>query len=96
MLLTMNKGSGVFRTSSPSQASQDEYAVRDFVTSEREGRGWGENEIISNGENTADIKEKHGNGNINNIATYKGERLEGKFFSRNVISKPKSPFCLSV
>ena len=95
MLLTMNRGSGVFRTSSPSQASQDEYAVRDFVTSEMEG-GRGENEIISSAENTADIKENYGNGNINNIATYKGERLEGKFVSRNVISKLKSPFCLSV
>ena len=59
-------------------------------------RGRGENEIISSAENTADIKEKHDNGNINNIATYKGERLEGKFVSRNVISKLKSPFCLSV
>ena len=50
MLLTMNKGSGVFRTSSPSQASQDEYAVRDFVTSDGVGGGGagggGENEII--------------------------------------------------
>ena len=55
-----------------------------------------ENEIISSAENTADIKEKYGNGNINNIATYKGERLEGKFVSRNVISKLKSPFCLSL
>ena len=96
MLLAMNKGSGVFRISSPSQASQDEYAVRDFVTSEVEGGGRGENEIISSAENTADIKEKYGNGNINNIATYKGERLEGKFVSRNVISKLKCPFCLSV
>ena len=60
------------------------------------GGGRGENEIISSAENTADIKEKHDNGNINNIATYKGERLEGKFVSRNVISKLKSPFCLSV
>ena len=43
MLLTMNKGSGVFRTSSPSQESQDEYAVRDFVTSDGVGGwGWGE------------------------------------------------------
>ena len=89
MLLTMNKGSGVFRTSSPSQASQDEYAVRDFVTSEGVGGD-------GRAENTADIKENYGNGNINNIATYKGERLEGKFVSRNVISKLKSPFCLSV
>ena len=30
-LLTMNKGSGVFRTSSSSRASQDESAVCDFV-----------------------------------------------------------------
>ena len=62
----------------------------------RGGDGRGENEIISSAENTADIKENYGNGNINNIATYKGERLEGKFVSRNVISKLKSPFCLSV
>ena len=61
-----------------------------------EERGRGENEIISSAENTADIKEKHDNRNINNIATYKGERLEGKLVSRNVISKLKSPFCLSV
>ena len=92
----MNKGGGVFRTSSPSQASQDEYAVHSFVTSEGEERGRGENEIISSAENTADIKDKHNNGNTNNIATYKGERLEDKFVSRNVSSKWKSPFCLSV
>ena len=30
-LLTINKGSGVFRTSSSSQASHDESAVYDFV-----------------------------------------------------------------
>ena len=95
----MNKGSGVFRTSSSSQASQDEYAVCDFVTSDGGGGGGSggvENEIISSAENTADIEEKHDNGNINNLATYKGERLEGKFVSRNVSSKWKSPFCLSV
>ena len=97
----MNKGSGVFRTSSSSQASQDEYAVCDFVTSDGGGGGGGggggvENEIISSAENTADIEEKHDNGNINNLATYKGERLEGKFVSRNVSSKRKSPFYLSV
>ena len=56
----------------------------------------GENVMISSAKNTADIEEKHENGIINNIATYKGERLEGKFASRNVISKLKSPFCLSV
>ena len=32
------------------------------------------------------LKKKYDNGNINNIATYKGERLEGKFFSSNVIN----------
>ena len=85
----MNEGSGVFSTSSSSQASQDEYTVCNFVTSEG-GR------VISSAENTADIEEKHDNANINNIATYKGERLEGKFISRNVSSKRKSPFCLSV
>ena len=77
----MNKGSGVFRTSSSSQASQDESAICDFVKSEGE-----ENEIISSGENTPNIEEKHDNGNINNIETYIGERLEGKFVSSNVIN----------
>ena len=78
---TINKGSAVFRTSSSSQASQDESAVCDFVKSEG-----GENEIMSIAGNTPDIEEKHDNGNINNIATYKGERLEGKFVSSNVIN----------
>ena len=32
------------------------------------------------------LEKKYDNGNINNIATYKGERLEGKFFSSNVIN----------
>ena len=59
-----NKGRGVFRTSSSSQASKDEYAVCNFVTSEGGG-------VISSAENTADIEEKHDNGNVNNIATYK-------------------------
>ena len=63
-LLTMNKGSSVFGTSNSSQASQDEFAVRDFFKSER-----GENEIINGAGNTPDIEEKHDNGNINNIAT---------------------------
>ena len=36
--------------------------------------------------NTLGIEEKHDNGNINNIATCKGERLEGKFVSSNVIN----------
>ena len=49
-LLTINKGSSVFRTSS-------------FL-----------------------LEEKHDKGNFNNIATFKGERLEGKFVSSNVIS----------
>ena len=77
----MNKGSGVFRTSSSSQAMQDESAVCDFVKSEG-----GENEIISSAGNTPDIEEKHDNGNVNNVATNKGERLEGKFVSSNVIN----------
>ena len=80
-LLTINKDSGVFRTSSSSQASQDESAVCDFIKSQQ-----GENEIISSAGNTPDIEEKHDNGNINNIATYKGERLEGKFVSSSVIN----------
>ena len=41
-LLIKDKGSGVFRTSSSSQPSQDECAVCDFVKSEEE-----ENDIIS-------------------------------------------------
>ena len=82
-LLTMNKGNGVFRTSNSSQASQDESAVCDFVKSEG-----GENEIISSAWNTPDIEEKHDNGNVNNIAIYKGERLEGEFVSSNVINLP--------
>ena len=45
-----------------------------------------ENEIINSAGNTPDIVEKHDNGNINNIATYKGERLEGKFVITNVIN----------
>ena len=79
--LTMNKSSGVFRTSSSSQASQDESLVCDFVKSDG-----GENEIINHAGNTPDIKEKHDNNNTNNIAKYRGERLEGKFVSGNVIN----------
>ena len=81
ILLTMNKGSGVFRTSSSSQVSQGESAVRDFVKSEGE-----ENKIISSAGNTPDIEENHDNSNTNNIAKYKGERLKGKFVSSNVIN----------
>ena len=51
-LLTMNKGSSVFRTSSSSQASQNESAVCDFVNAEG-----GENEIVSHAWNTPDIKD---------------------------------------
>ena len=80
-LLTMNKGSGVFRTSKSSQASQDDSVVCDVVKSEG-----GENEIINSAGNTPDIEEKHDNGNINNKATYKGVRLEDKFVSSNVIN----------
>ena len=43
-------------------------------------------EIINSAGNTLDIEEKHYNGYRNNIATYKGERLEGKFVSSNVIN----------
>ena len=77
----MNKSSYVFRTISPSQNIRDESAVCDFLTSEG-----GENEIISRAGNTPDIEEKHDNGSINNIATWKGERLESKFVSSNVIN----------
>ena len=77
----MNKSSYFFRTISPSQNTRDESAVCDFLTSEG-----GENEIISRAGNTPDIEEKHDNGSINNIATWKGERLESKFVSSNVIN----------
>ena len=80
-LPTMNKGSGVFRTSRSSQASQREPSVCDFVESEV-----GENEIINSAEKTLDSEEKHDNDNVINTATYKGERLEGKFVSINVIN----------
>ena len=49
----INNGSSVFRTSSSSQASQDEPAVCDCVKPKR-----GENEINSC-ENKPDIEEKH-------------------------------------
>ena len=43
-------------------------AACDFIKPEG-----GENEIITTAVDTPDIEEKHDNGNINNIATYKGE-----------------------
>ena len=46
----------------------------------------GENEIVSSVGDTPDSAEKHDNGNINNIATYKRDRLKGKFLNRNVIN----------
>ena len=42
--------------------------------------------MISNTEKAFDIKEKHDNNNVNNIATFNGERLEEKFASKNVIT----------
>ena len=60
---------------------QDESAVYDFVKSDGE-----ENEIINSAWNNPDVKENYDNGNINTIATYKRERLEGKFVSSNVIN----------
>ena len=45
-----------------------------------------EYKIISSADNTPDIEEKHGNGNINNITTNIRERLEGKLISSNVIN----------
>ena len=72
---------GVFRTCSSSQVSQNGSAVCEFVKPEG-----GQNKIISSAENTTDIEEKHDNGNNNNIATFNGERLEGKFVSGNVIN----------
>ena len=76
----MYKSSRVFRTSNSSQDGQDEPAVCDFVKSERGG------EWDNSAGNTLDIEEKHDNGNINNKATYKGESLEVKFVSSNVIN----------
>ena len=80
-LLTMNKGSGVFKSSSSSQVSQNESAVCDFVKPE-----WGENEIIISAGNTRDTEEKHDKGNINNVTTYNGQRSESEFVSTNVIN----------
>ena len=80
--LIINKGSSVFRTCSSSQASQYGFAVCDLIKPE----GGGQNEIIKSAENTPDIEEKRGNGNNNNIATFTGERLKGKFVSDNVIN----------
>ena len=45
-----------------------------------------ENKIISSAGNTPDIEENHDNSNMNNIAKYEGERLEGKFVNNNVIN----------
>ena len=80
-ILTINKGSSVVRTSSSSQASQNESVVCDFVKPD-EGENW----TISSTENAPDIEEKDDNGNFNNIPTLRGERLEGKFVSSNVIN----------
>ena len=55
--------------------------VCDFVKLEG-----GENAIISRAGNTPDIEEKHDNDNTNNMATYKEERLQGKFVNSNVIN----------
>ena len=41
---------------------------------------------MSSAEKTPDIEKKHENGNNNNIATFKEERLEGIFASTNVIN----------
>ena len=80
-LLKIIKGRSAFRTCNSSQASQDGFTVSDFVRPER-----GQNEIISSAEKTPDVEEKHENGNNNNIPTFKGERLEGKFVSGNVVN----------
>ena len=42
--------------------------------------------FLSSTEKTPDIEQKHENGNNNNIATFKGDSLEGKFVSDNVIN----------
>ena len=52
-LLSISKGSRVFRTRSSSQAGQDESAVCDFVKPEG-----GANEISNSAENTPDTEEK--------------------------------------
>ena len=66
IFLTMNNGSGAFRTSSSSQVSQGESAVRDFVKSEG-----GENKIICSAGNTSDIEENHSNSNVNKLQNTK-------------------------
>ena len=60
-----------------------------------------ENEIINSAGNTPDIEEKHDNGNINNIAAYKGETLNSLVaillvFQEEISLKLKTPFCLRV
>ena len=73
LLLEINKGGGVFRTSGSCQVCQHESAVCDLIKSEE----W-EKEIISSTENAPDINKKHATGNIKNIATFQRERLKGK------------------
>ena len=43
-------------------------------------------EIINSADNIPDIEEKQGKRNFNDIATFKGEWLEGKFVNSNVIN----------
>ena len=73
LLLEINNGGGVFRTSGSCQVCQHESAVYDLIKSEE----W-EKEIISSTENAPDINEKHATANIKNIATFQRERLKGK------------------
>ena len=47
-------------------------------------RGGGE--IINSADDIPDIEEKQGKRNFNDIATFKGEWLEGKFVNSNVIN----------
>ena len=63
---------------------------------------WGENKIIGSAQNTPDIEEKHGNGNISDGAAFKGGKLKDKsvamllIFQEEISLKLKSPSCLRV
>ena len=86
-LFKINKGGGIFRSGGSGQACQHEAAVCDLEKPEEL-----EKEIISSTENTPDIKEKHATGDIKTIATFKRERLKGKFINNNAIDFLKEIF----
>ena len=86
-LLKISKGGGVFRTGGSVQACQHESVVCDLVKPEEL-----EKEIISSTENTPDIKEKHATVDIRTIATFKRERLKGKFVNNSIIDFLKEIF----